>query len=692
MQDRWGSGPVKAGDDLDRLVYLSNLIGQDPSLVQPGGGNTSIKLQDANPFGEREEVLFVKGTGSDLRTIDREGFTRLSTRRLVHLRKQRKMTDQAMMDFITACMLYPHRDPLPSLETPLHSVLRHRVIVHTHDVATMSLTNLREDAATAIIRELFQGDLVYVPYARPGFPLARAVIDLAPKIPPSAWGLALAHHGIVVWGQEVEECYRKILQCVTRVAEVLAEKKKKRPSFGPLRVPFAPLGALRQRAEVLLPVIRGFLGEVNRVILHWDGSERILEAIAGDRFESLSRIGVATPDHILWAGRRPLWLPIDFDRPGDEWVKSARAQLGKQKEEYLEYHQRHAGDGEEPLPDWAKVVLVPGLGCVTAFREKRSAKAVNLCYRAVIDTIDNAEALGGFRFLPEEEVFRFEHWPLERRKVEEERRWRRRIQLLPGTVVLILGGGSGIGEAAARRFAEQGAHVAVADLEEDRAREVAEGICGRYPDRAMAVPVDVRDEDAVAAAVRAVILNFGGIDTLFYTPGLAPGFVPIQEIKKDDLQSQLEVHYLGAILAIREVSRVMKRQDTGGSIICSVSKAALAPGKDAVAYGGSKAALQHALRVAALELGADGIRVNAINADQVETPLFLKFAEARARAQGRTLEEQLEKYRQRNALGTSLIPPEAVADLAVLLASDRFRYTTGDILTIDGGLPDAFPR
>ena len=185
---------------------------------------------------------------------------------------------------------------------------------------------------------------------------------------------------------------------------------------------------------------------------------------------------------------------------------------------------------------------------------------------------------------------------------------------------------------------------------------------------------------------------FGGIDSLFYAAGVAPRFAPIVDIEPGDLERQFQVHCIGAVMAIREVGRVMIRQRLGGSVTASVSKAAVAPGKDAVAYCASKAALLQAIRVAAVELGPYGIRVNAINADQIDTPLFRSFVAERAESRGVTVDQQLEAYRERNVMGQSLIPAEAVGELAVLLASDKFRHTTGDILTVDGGLPEAFPR
>jgi NAD(P)-dependent dehydrogenase (short-subunit alcohol dehydrogenase family) len=297
-----------------------------------------------------------------------------------------------------------------------------------------------------------------------------------------------------------------------------------------------------------------------------------------------------------------------------------------------------------------------------------------------------------FESIPEEDVFEFEHWPLERRKLEEQIAKERATKLLPRHVVVIIGGGSGIGKAAARRFAEEGAHVVVADLDGTMAQGVATEVAASFPGRAVSAATDVTSDASLDALFRQTVLEFGGLDCLFYTAGLPPRFAPITEIKREDLQRQLEVHYLGAVAAIGRAAAVMRRQGLGGSIVASVSKAALVPGRDAVAYGGSKAALLQALRVAAVELGPDGIRVNAINADQIETPLFLQFVRERATSRGVSVEEQLEVYRSRNLMGATLIPPEAVADLAVLLASEKFRFTTGDILTVDGGLPEAFPR
>jgi rhamnose utilization protein RhaD (predicted bifunctional aldolase and dehydrogenase)/NAD(P)-dependent dehydrogenase (short-subunit alcohol dehydrogenase family) len=670
-----------AGDPLDSLIHLSHLLGRETRLVQPGGGNTSIKVG---------EELLVKGSGTDLRTIGREGFTRLSLGRLAALAGADRMTDAEMMRFMAGCMVA--EGPAPSVETPLHSLLPHRVVAHTHDVATMSLTNISDAKAASLVEELFEGEIVYVPYVRPGFPLARSVSEMVGDIPANAIGLTLAHHGLVIWGDAAEQCHVRLVRVVARIDKYLASCRRGKLLMGAATRAAPTAEARRRLAELVLPAVRGALGTPERVILNFDDGADVLEALAGERAPELVRRGMATPEHLLRAGRLPVWLDLDLAAPADALVSQVRTRIAAARAEYGEYHVRNASPGEQPLDDWAKVILAPGLGLITAFTDKRSAVTANLCYRAVLETIANAEAVEKFQFIPERDVFEFEHWPLERRKVEEQIAKERGTKLLPRQVVVVIGGGSGIGSAAARRYAEEGAHVVVADLDGPLAEAVASEIATKFPGRAIGVSADVRDDASLDGLFRRAVLEFGGVDSLFYTAGMPPRFAPVTEITRDDLQRQLEVHYLGAVAAIGRAAIVMRRQGLGGSIVASVSKAALVPGRDAVAYGGSKAALMQALRVAAVELGPDGIRVNAINADQIDTPLFQRFVRERAAARGVTEDEQLEAYRRRNLMGVKLIPAEAVADVAVLLSSERFRYTTGDILTVDGGLPEAFPR
>jgi rhamnose utilization protein RhaD (predicted bifunctional aldolase and dehydrogenase)/NAD(P)-dependent dehydrogenase (short-subunit alcohol dehydrogenase family) len=688
--DPWSQRPAGPADPLDELVFLSNLLGRETRLVQPGGGNTSIKLELPGPDGASVEALLVKGSGTDLRSITREGFTRLSLPKLGALRNSSSMSDADMMRFMAGCMLA--QGPAPSVETPLHSLLPYRVIAHTHDVATMSLTNVADGLAERLVREIFAEQIVYVPYSRPGFPLAHAVSAMAGTIPANAIGMTLAHHGLVIFGDNARECHTRMLMAIGKIEEYIAASRRGKQVLGPAQRGIPSVEVRRRAAEAVLPAVRGALGTTDRVILHYDDAPDLLETLAAERTPELVRKGMATPEHLLRAGRLPLWIDLDPAAPAESLAREVHGQIARQRAEYQAYHQRNAAPGDQPLDDWAKVILVPGVGVITAFSDKKSARTANLCYRASLESMINAESIGGFSFIPEKDVYQFEHWPLERRKVEETIAQERSTKLLFRHVAVIIGGGSGIGLATAQGFAEAGAHVVIGDLDPSVAERAAADLGKKFPGRIIGAGVDVRDDASLDALFSRTVGEFGGLDCLFYTAGAPPRFAPITAIRREDLQRQLEVHYLGAVSAIGRAASIMRLQGLGGAIVASVSKAAVVPGKDAVAYAGSKAALLQALRVAAVELGPDNIRVNAINADQIETPLFLKFVEERAASRGVTVAEQLETYRKRNLMGASLIPATAVSDLAVLLASEKFRYSTGGFLTIDGGLPEAFPR
>ncbi|HET6777924.1 MAG TPA: class II aldolase/adducin family protein, partial [Gemmatimonadales bacterium] len=402
-------------DALVQLVHLSHLMGQDTRLVQPGGGNTSTKEGD---------TLLVKGSGTDLRTITPGGFTRLSLSRLATLRDAPAMTDAEMMRFMAGCMVA--EGPAPSVETPLHSLLPYRVIAHTHDVATMSLTNIPDAKAEQLVRKLFAGRIVYVPYVRPGFPLAQEVGRMVGRthertdgqIPNDAIGLALAHHGLVVWGDDAEECYERLIEVTGRIDEYLASRRTGVEVAG--RTGGRPIAQRERLAQLVLPVLRGALSRPDRVILHYDPADDLVDSLAGKKMPELVRRGMGTPEHLLRAGRLPLWLDIDPDTSAEAIVLAVRRQLDAARAEYDEYHARNAGPGERPLDDWAKVLLAPGLGVVTAFADKRNAVTANLCYRATLEAIINAEAVDRFESIPERDVYEFERWPLERRKIEEQ--------------------------------------------------------------------------------------------------------------------------------------------------------------------------------------------------------------------------------------------------------------------------------
>ncbi len=710
----WNDADAGA-DDISQIVYLSNLIGADLALVQPGGGNTSVKIEEDDIFGERVQTLAVKGTGTDLRTIGPGGFTHLYLDRLAILRERDSMSDEEMMRLMRACMLRDD-DPLPSVETPLHSLIPHRFVAHTHDVATLSLTNT--PSARKHVERLFGKDAAFLEYVRPGFPLAQLIAEKdRAGLPDGAIALVMEKHGLAAWGATAKECYANLTSIISRAEKYVAEQHKGKQVFGPRDAPDLANDERRAAAAAIAPIIRGELATLGwRAVLAFDDSPQTLAHIAGKRFSEIASRGVMTPEHILRAGRRPLVIeahgvgaqhpPVSDDAPAKASTPQPESTRSKQNatpqrratsdcvratiraahDDYLRYV---VANGQiTPIADWLKVIAVPGVGAFYAGKDRRNALIAGDCYRATMDALAGAESVERFESLSEADACEIEYWPLERRKIEESAKSRRDLD---GKIAVIIGGASGIGHATAIRFAEEGAHVAVVDLDLGRAQAVADEINAATPERGLALAENAADPAAIEHAFRETTVHFGGIDVLFYSPGVPPGLHPVSAMPDAEVQDQLRVHYQGAVAATRAASQVMLAQGQGGRLIYNASKAAFAPGEGAAAYGASKAALVHYVRNAANELSRHGITANYINADAVDTPLFRALVQERALQSGKTEAETLARYAERSIFRKPNVPAEFVAEAALWLASDPSAYTSGCVITVGGGA-EGMPR
>jgi rhamnose utilization protein RhaD (predicted bifunctional aldolase and dehydrogenase)/NAD(P)-dependent dehydrogenase (short-subunit alcohol dehydrogenase family) len=600
------------------------------------------------------------------------------------------MSDEEMMALMRACMLFPDRDPVPSVETPLHSIISHRFIAHTHDVATLSLSDT--PSARENVERVYGTGVAFLEYLRPGFPLAKGMAErYADGLPKAATGLVMEKHGLTTWGDTAKECYANLRSIISRAEEYLAGREKR--SFGGA-APALDEEGRREATAALAPIIRGELQRSGawRPVLAFDDSPEVLAAVSSDGFAELAAQGVMTPEHIMRAGRRPLVLPANV--PPAE-VASAFADFRAEYERYL------AANGQaEPIPDWLKVIAAPGVGAFFAGKDRRSALVAATCYRATLRTIAGAEAVEAFQSLSDADACEMEYWPLERRKIAA---GLKATKPLDGKIAIVIGGGSGIGRATAIRFAAEGAHVTLADLDVDGAQSVANEINAASSERAHAIAADAADPAAMENAVREAVLRFGGLDVLFYSPGVAPQLQPVAEMTDEEVRAQLSVHYEGAVAATRAASQVMlaqgpstpagagHRTGSGGRLIYNASKAAFAPGEGAAAYGAAKAALVHYARNAANELSRHGITANYINADAIDTPLFRSLVKERAESRGETEEATLARYAERSIFRTATVPPEAVADAALWLASDASAYTSGCVITVGGGA-EAMPR
>ena len=688
MEYRWDdarAATLAAGsDDLELLVYLSNLVGADGSLTQPGGGNSSVKRREVDFAGRPIEVLRVKGSGTDLRSIGRRGFTGLRRPDLDHLRHRANMSDEEMMSFMRACMT-DSGEPAPSVETPLHSVLPFRFVVHTHDFATQALTDTPRPGE--LVREALGDDAAYVDYVRPGFPLARSVMDLG-SVAEKARGLVLGRHGLIAWGETAKACYDNLHLLINRALRFVAEAGQRSPRRAPARATASHHTPEHRRewARTILPALRGRLSQDRAVILHFDDSPEALAFAGAANAGELAARGMSTPEHILRCGRLPLHVAADVAALAPaQAIETIGSALDDFAVHYRETFLRSGPkvDMLEPAP---RVVLLPGLGLVTAMKDKANAVVGNLCYRHVMRVAEAAETLGGFRFLDDADAIEFEYWPLELAKLKQSERE------LSRRVALITGAASGIGRAIAERFAAEGAHLVLTDIAGPALRETAAAIAGacKDPHRVLAVEADAMRADQTEAAFDQAVLAFGGVDILVCNAGFIQAG-PIDQLSEEVWDRHFDLNVKGYFLAARAALRAMKLGG-GGAIVFNASKGAFAPTADNAAYASSKAAVAALTRNLATELGPFGVRVNAFNADFIETPLMRALIAQRAAHRGVTPEQQIEEYRRRNAMHVGPIPAAAVAEAALFLASSRSRYTTGTALTIDGGVKEAMPR
>jgi rhamnulose-1-phosphate aldolase/alcohol dehydrogenase len=663
MKNRWAETPE---NEIDQLVYQSRLVGAEESLVLWGGGNNSVKSQSTDLLGKPIDVMYIKSSGSDMKTIVPKEFPAVRLDFIEPLRtREGAMSDQEMVDYLARCLVDPS-SRRPSIETLLHAFLPARAVLHTHADAILALTNTRGRENT--VRDCFGESVITVPYLRPGFRLSRDVADaFASK--PDAEGLVLMNHGLITWGESAREAYDKHVALVTKAEEWLAARS--RPTSE---------SASTVDATALAPVIRGALGAKRSVILEFDGSDDVLRFLARDDAKRITQIGPATPDHLLYTKRFPLFLEA-----GDDVSKALSEHVERYAAHYSNFPSEFAMLDAHP-----RVVLVPGAGMWTAGKDARAARIVRDIYRHTMRIIESAEGAGGYETLNDEDAFHAEYWPLELYK----------LTLLPkekelaGKVAIITGAASGIGRACAERFAEEGAHVVVTDVDVALAEEVANGIVTKHGlRRAIALRLDVSIEEDVERAYAETIAAYGGVDIIVSNAGIS-SFGSLDVLPAADWDLAFAVNARGHFLVARAALRIMKQQKTGGSIVFNASKNVTAPGKEFGAYSVSKAAEAQLCRIVALEGGEFGIRANMLNPDAIFGGSRFwsdEMRSMRATAYGISSENLPEFYRNRTLLKTE-VTADDVAEAALFLAGPRSSKTTGAMVPVDGGVKEAFPR
>ncbi|MEU3272570.1 bifunctional aldolase/short-chain dehydrogenase [Saccharomonospora sp. NPDC006951] len=670
------------------LLARSHELGADRRNTNYAGGNTSAKGAATDPAtGGDVELMWVKGSGGDLGTLREEGLAVLRLDRMralanVYPGEDREDEMVAAFDYC----LHGKGGAAPSIDTAMHGLVEAAHVDHLHPDAGIAIATAADgERLTATV---FGERVVWVPWRRPGFQLGLDIAEIE-RGNPQAIGCVLGGHGITAWGETSEECQRNSLEIIRTARDYLVENGKPEP-FG-AEIPgyqAIPERQRRERAAVLFPVLRGLASTDAPQLGHFTDDETVLDFLAREKHPALAALGTSCPDHFLRTKVAPMVVDLPPDAPLDDVIERAKELHLRYREEYAAYYRRHAREDSPPMrgADPA-IVLVPGVGMFSFGKDKQTARVAGEFYVNAINVMRGAESVSSYAPIPESEKFRIEYWKLEEAKL-------RRMPApkpLATRVALVTGGGSGIGKAIARRLAAEGACVAVADRDLEAATGVAEEIGDA--DKAVAVAVDVRDENAIADAVAATTLAFGGVDLVVNNAGLSVS-KPLLDTSTSDWDLQHDVMARGSFLVSREAARTMIAQGMGGDIVYIVSKNGVFAGPNNVAYGATKADQAHQVRLLAAELGEHGIRVNGVNPDGVVrgSGIFASgWGAQRAAVYGVAEEDLGAFYAKRTLLGREVLP-EHVANAVFVLTAGELSHTTGLHIPVDAGVAAAFLR
>jgi len=657
-------GPLGIPEDLALRVYTTRLLGSEPRLVLHGGGNTSVKSRARDVTGRELDVLYVKGSGWDMGTIEPPGLPAVELEPLMELASLDALSDEEMVNFQRRNLL-DSSAPNPSVETLLHAWVPHRFIDHTHANAVLVLTD--QPDGEAICHELYGDRAPTVPYIMPGFDLAKACREVAASH-PDAEGLILLKHGIFTFGATAREAYGRMVEFVTMAEE--------RSRCGRTEVSVTSgAGPVVSPAE-LAPAIRGLLanetdpaaGRFERFVLAFRTSPEILAYVDGTDLDRYSQVGTVTPDHAIRTKPLPVVLPSPAATGIDAWKAAAGRAVEDYRAAYRSYFERHNprhGGAKRMLDTSPRVVLVPGVGLFAAGGSAGAARAAADLAETTVEVISGAEAMGGFESISEDDLFDIEYWSLEQAKLAG-----RREGDLARHVVAVTGGAGAIGRATAKAFRRKGAEVALLDLPGDALEAAPEGC--------LAVPCDVTDDESVEAAFERIATTYGGLDILVSNAGAAWQGA-MTEVDDATLRASFELNFFAHQRVAAAAVRILRAQATGGCLLFNVSKQSVNPGPNFGPYGLPKAATLALLRQYALELGGDGIRSNGVNADRIRSGILTDaMVSDRARARG----VEPSDYMSGNLLGREVLAAD-VGEAFVALALAR--STTGAILTVDGG-------
>ena len=670
------------------LLERSNRLGSEPRFTNYAGGNTSAKGSIPNPAtGQETTVLWVKGSGGDLGTLTEPGLAALELEKFKALKNVYRGVEyeDEMVALFDYCR-FGTTGAAPSIDTAMHGLVPFDHVDHLHPDSIIALaTSIDGEKLT---RECFGDEILWVDWRRPGFQLGLDMAKIATEN-PKAKGCILGGHGLTTWGATSKECEERSVAAITKAEEFIKAKGKKNP-FGAAVAKYKALDpvARKARAAELAPHLRGVASRDVRMVGHFTDADVVLDFTESAELFRLASLGTSCPDHFLRTKISPMVLDTAPDAPLEEVLARVAELHEKYRDVYAAYYSRNAAKdspamrGADPA-----IILVPGVGMFSYGKDKQTARVASEFYINAINVMRGAEALSTYAPIAESEKFRIEYWDLEEAKLKRAPK----PKPLASRIALVTGAASGLGKATALRLAAEGACVVVADRDKEGAVAVAAEIGNS--DKAIGIAMDVTDEGAIAAAIAAANLAFGGIDIVVNNAGISISKSLVETTVQDwDLQHDIMAR--GSFLVSREATKAMLAQKLGGDIIYISSKNSVFAGPNNIAYGSTKADQAHQVRLLAAELGEHGIRVNGINPDGVVkgSGIFSSgWGANRAAVYGVEESKLGEFYAKRTILKKEVLPENIAAAVFVLL-SGELSLTTGLHIPVDGGVSAAFLR
>ncbi|WP_419213616.1 bifunctional aldolase/short-chain dehydrogenase [Maribacter sp. X9] len=681
---------AELGDDQVALfLYRSNILGADLRITNYGGGNTSCKTMEKDPLTNEEvEVMWIKGSGGDIGTLTKAGIAGLYTDRLRNLKNvYGGLEDEDRMVGLFNHCIYDLDSKAPSIDTPLHGLLPFKHIDHLHPDALIAVAAAKD--SEKVTKEIWGDTMGWVPWQRPGFDLGLQ-LEKCLNDNPGIRGIVLGSHGLFTWGDTSYDSYINSLEVIEMASEYIERKIKENGSvFGGQKVQSLPQEERMEKASQLMPMLRGLCSSEDRMIGHFNDSEVVLEYINSHDLERLAPMGTSCPDHFLRTKIQPLVLDLGTDadtRDTEAILKKLKPSFERYRQEYKDYYETCKKDNSPAMRDPNPVIIIyPGVGMFSFAKNKQTSRVANEFYVNAINVMRGAEAMTEYTSLPRQEAFDIEYWLLEEAKLQR----MPKEKPLSRKVAMVTGAGGGIGKAIADKLAAEGANVVLTDIAEDSLKEAMT----TYPSDTVSYAIcDVTKSESIAAAYKKACLDFGGVDIVVHSAGLAIS-KPLEDTTEKDWDILQDVLVKGQFELAKQAVAIMRQQDLGGDIIHIASKNGLVSGPNNVAYGTAKAAQQHMTRLLAAELGGDHIRVNTVNPDGVIVGSKIwegDWAEGRAKAYGITVDELPAHYAKRNLLNEIIYPADIANGVFALVGV--LDKSTGNIINVDGGMANAFVR